>query len=160
MNSITNNGPLVVADLAEGLILASVEFAAPPERVFRALASDEIMSWWVRPGVFDTREWSGEVQVGGRWRSAGMFKGNPYTLEGEFLEIDPPYELVHTYGAGAPWGPTTVIYRLEPVEAGTHVTLHHSGFTARENCAGNCVGWETSFEKLAEILSHDRRPCK
>ena len=59
-----------VADLAEGLILASVEVAAPPERVFRAVASKEITEWWVRPGVFDTREWSGDVRAGGRWRAA------------------------------------------------------------------------------------------
>jgi hypothetical protein len=32
----------------------SVEVAASPERVFRALASNEITEWWVRPGVFDT----------------------------------------------------------------------------------------------------------
>ena len=32
-----------VADLSEGLVLASVEIAAPPERVFRALTSKEII---------------------------------------------------------------------------------------------------------------------
>jgi hypothetical protein len=37
----------------------------PAERVFQALASEEIITWWARPGVFDTREWSGEVRVGG-----------------------------------------------------------------------------------------------
>ena len=49
-----------VADLAEGEILASVEVAAAPERVFRALASQDIVNWWVRPSVFDTREWAGD----------------------------------------------------------------------------------------------------
>ncbi len=152
MNSITNSGALVVADLTEGFILGTVRLTASPERVFHALTSDEIIDWWVRPGIFDTTDWKGEVKVGGRWRSSGMFRGTPYTLEGEYLEIDPPRKLVHTYGVGTPWGPTTVTYLLETLETGTHITLRHSCFTVRENCAGNCIGWETSFEQLVKTL--------
>src|SRR6266540_2522538 len=117
------------ADLAEGSILASVEVAASPERVFQALASNEVLDWWVRPGVFDTREWSGDVRVGGRWQASGVGSGNPYVLEGEFLEVDPPRTLVHTWQlVGRPGTPTTVTYILEPIEDGTRVTLRHSGF--------------------------------
>ena len=78
MSSINDTRARAVADLAEGLILASVEVVAAPERVFQALASDEITEWWVRPGVFDTREWTGDVRAGGRWRAAGMTRGEPY----------------------------------------------------------------------------------
>jgi len=59
-----NGTARAVADAAKGQLLASVELAATPERVFKAIASSEITSWWVRPGVFDTREWSGEVRAG------------------------------------------------------------------------------------------------
>ena len=58
-----------VADLAEGHIMASVEVSATPERVFLALTTGEITEWWVRPGIFDTREWTGDVRVGGPWRA-------------------------------------------------------------------------------------------
>lgn len=154
MNSIGNSSARAVADLAEGLVLATVEIAAPPERVFRALASNEITDWWVRPGVFDTREWTGELRVGGHWRASGAGKGGPYGLEGEFLEIDPPRRLVHTWqGVGAPAAPTTVTYVLEPLGGGTRMTLRHTGFTSREVCANTCIGWETSFERLEEILA-------
>jgi uncharacterized protein YndB with AHSA1/START domain len=142
-----------VADLAEGFILATVEVAAPPERVFQALASKEIVDWWVRPGVFDTSEWEGDVQVGGHWQASGLFRGQPYVLEGEFLEIDPPHRLVHTYGVGAPWGPTTVRYLLEGLDGGTRITLRHSGFTSREKCLGNQLGWESSLRELAASLA-------
>ena len=71
MSSIENGRAHAVADLAEGLILASVEIAAPPERVFRALVSKEVCGWWGRPDVFDTREWTGDARVGGRWRASG-----------------------------------------------------------------------------------------
>jgi len=67
-----------MADFAQGSILATVEIAASPERVFQALASEEIVEWWVRPGVFDTREWSGDVRVGGRWRASGLARGKPF----------------------------------------------------------------------------------
>lgn len=143
-----------VADLPGGSVLAGVEVAAPPGRVFRALISNEVVDWWVRSGVFDTREWTGYVRVGGRWRASGMARGRPYTLEGEFLEIDPPLKLVHTWhGVGAPGALTTVTYLLEQLEGGTRITLRHEGFTSRESCANTCVGWEASFKRLAELLA-------
>jgi uncharacterized protein YndB with AHSA1/START domain len=148
-----------VADLAGGLILASVEIAAPPERVFQALVSKEVCEWWVRPGIFDTREWTADVRVGGHWRASGMGNGRPYVLEGEFLEVDPPRKLVHTWcGVGAPGAPTTVTYLLEPVAGGTRVTLRHSGIVAPEMCTNIGIGWETSLERLAEILAAERTP--
>lgn len=137
-----------------GTAVASIEVPAPPERVFRALASDEITQWWVRPGVFDTREWSGEVRPGGHWTASGIGGGNPYTLEGEFVEVRAPEKLVHTWHlAGTPAAPTTVAYALERTQSGTRVTLKHEGFTSAQGCTDTAAGWETSFEKLAEILA-------
>lgn len=152
-----------VADLPGGLVLATVVLAAAPERVFRALASAEITRWWVRPGVFDTREWQGELRAGGRWYAAGEARasgatgerlgGHRYVIEGEFLEVDAPRKLVHTWhrleAAGAP---TTVTYLLEAEGAGTRLTLRHGTFTARATCQGTALGWETSLERLAAYL--------
>jgi uncharacterized protein YndB with AHSA1/START domain len=69
-----------VADFDGGYVLATVEIGASPERVFQALTSAEIVNWWVRSGVFDTREWVGEVRVGGKWRASGIARGRPYIL--------------------------------------------------------------------------------
>src|SRR5260221_217631 len=111
MTEIKSGAAKALANLAEGEILATVEIAAPPERVFRALASKEIIDWWVRSGVFDTREWTGDVRKGGRWRASGVARGQPYVLEGEFLEVQPPTKLVHTWQrVGMPSAPTTVTY--------------------------------------------------
>jgi len=151
--SCESSTPRAAADLAEGLILATVEVEASPERVFDALASQEITTWWVRPGVFDTRSWSGEVRVGGAWRASGMARGQSYTLEGEFTEVDRPHVLVHTWRAvGAPGAPTVVRYRLEKVDRGTRITLRHSGFSSRETCLNTYIGWETSLEQLIKVL--------
>jgi uncharacterized protein YndB with AHSA1/START domain len=154
MSGINDTRARAVADLADGLILASVEVVAPPERVFRALASKEITEWWVRPGVFDTREWTGDVRPGGRWRASGMTRGEPYVQEGEFLEVESPRWLVHTWErAGKPDAASTVSYLVEPIDGRTRVTLRHVGFASREMCSAFAIGWETSLERLAEILA-------
>jgi uncharacterized protein YndB with AHSA1/START domain len=143
-----------VADLIDGRIVASVELATTPERVFQALASREIVDWWVNPGVFDTREWSGDVRVGGQWRASGIARGQPYTLEGKFLEVDAPRKLVQTWHlAGAPGTPSTVTYLLEPIDGGTRLTVHHQDIVAPDQRSNVGAGWRSSFERLAEILS-------
>jgi uncharacterized protein YndB with AHSA1/START domain len=161
MKSHQDGSVRVVADFSGGYVLATVEIAAPPERVFHALASKEIVDWWVRPGVFDTREWTGDVRVGGRWQATGVARGQPYTLEGEFLEVDPPGKLVHTWHLiGAPGEPTTVTYLLEELNGGTRITLRHSGFPPGESCATVSAGWESSFHHLAKIFSDKQELTK
>jgi uncharacterized protein YndB with AHSA1/START domain len=147
-----------VSDLVDGQIVASVELATTPERVFQALASREVVDWWVNPGVFDTREWTGDVRIGGRWRASGIARGTPYALEGEFLEVDPPRRLVQTWHfAGAPGVPSTVTYLLEPIAGGTRLTVHHAGLAAPDQQTNVGAGWRSSFDRLAEILSADHR---
>ena len=154
MSTIETSRPRAVADVAAGVILASVEIAAPPERVFVALASREIVDWWVSPGVFQTTEWSGEVRVGGRWQASGVVRGAPFGLEGEFVEVEPPRKLVHTWQrTGAPGPKTTVTYLLEPHGGGTRITLRHAGFPPHGAFETTSIGWETSFARLAEILA-------
>jgi uncharacterized protein YndB with AHSA1/START domain len=150
---ITIGTARAVADLAEGLVIATVEVPASPERVFEALTSEEVCRWWVRPGVFDTREWSGDVRPGGRWRATGVGGGRPYTLEGEFIEVGAPHRLLHTWTlSGAPEATTNVEYVLEPAEGGTRVTLRQSRFAGRGSCGATALGWETSFEELVRML--------
>jgi uncharacterized protein YndB with AHSA1/START domain len=148
-----------VADLEAGKILASVEVATEPERAFRSLASPEITSWWVRAGVFDTREWSGDVRVGGRWHASGVGRGRLYELDGEFTEVDAPRRLAQTWqAAGAPGAQTALTYVLEPTTGGTRITLRHEGFNSRETCEGTAIGWETSLQRLAELLAAEAVP--
>jgi uncharacterized protein YndB with AHSA1/START domain len=157
MSELKSGTPRAVADVVEGELLASAEVLAAPERVFRALASEEITQWWVRSGVFDTREWTGDVRVGGRWRASGVARGNAYALEGEFTVVEAPRKLAHTWiavGEGVP--PMSVTYDLEKVEAGTRITVRHSGFSEPMRCMMTATGWETSFDRLAQILAAER----
>ena len=143
-----------VYDLAAGRVLASVDVPASPERVFRALIGDEVIRWWVNPGVFDTREWTAEARVGGRWRAAGVGRGQPYALEGEFLEVEEPRKLVHSWrSVGGPGQDSTVTYLLDSVPLGTHLTLRHEGFTDPAPCIRSCRGWESSLDALVRLFS-------
>jgi uncharacterized protein YndB with AHSA1/START domain len=152
-------GAHAAANLAEGSIFGSVKIAAPPERVFRALTTNEVIDWWIRPGVFHTTGWTGDVRVGGRWRAVGTGNGRPFTLEGEFLEINMPRKLVLTWHErGAPGKPTTVTFLLERIDGGTHLTLEQMGFAAPDWCMNTRLGWETSFERLAELLLAEATP--
>jgi uncharacterized protein YndB with AHSA1/START domain len=133
---------------------ASVELPVPPERVFEALTTGEITDWWVRPGVFDTRDWTGELRPGGRWRATGVSRGQPYVASGEVLEIDAPRKLVHTWnGVGAADAPSTLTYTLGRLPSGTRLSLRQSGFGSPVVCREFAAGWETSFARLAEILA-------
>ena len=146
-----------VSDVVDGRVVASVELAVVPERVFQALASRDVIDWWVNPGVFDTREWTGDVRVGGRWNASGVARGAPYALEGEFLEVDPPRKLVQTWhNAGVPGTPSTVTYLLEPIAGGTRLTVHHAGLGAPDQRNNVGAGWRSSFDRLSEILSVHR----
>ena len=122
------------------------------------MSSAEIVNWWVNPGVFDTREWVGDVKPGGQWRASGIARGEAYALEGKFLEVDPPRKLVQTWHfAGAPGTQSTVTYLLEPIDGGTRLTVHHAGIAAPDRLNSVGSGWRSSFERLAEILSTEPR---
>jgi uncharacterized protein YndB with AHSA1/START domain len=143
-----------VYDVASGVALAMVDIRSSPERVFQALTGPDVTQWWVNPGVFDTREWRADPRVGGRWRATGVGRGRPYVLEGEFLAVDAPRRLVHSWRAvGGPTQDSMVTYLLDSLPDRTHVTIRHEGFKAAEPCIRSCLGWETSLQALRRLLS-------
>lgn len=148
-------GARAVADVAAGMLLASVEIRASRERVFRALASEEIAKWWGSPELYRVTEWTGELKVGGRWRSVGVGRdGKPFEVGGEFVEIDPPKKLVQTWHPKWVDGAATkVTYLLDAIESGTRITVRHEGFgDATEACQSHAEGWEHVFSWLATWL--------
>lgn len=134
-------------------VVARVDLPAGPERVFRALTTAEICDWWVRTGVFDTRTWVGDISVGGHWETTGVGQAGPYRMVGEFLEVEVPRRLVHTWMVvGAPGGASRVTYDLEAVPGGTRLVLRHSGLTVPPVREATAKGWGTSLARLVERL--------
>lgn len=134
-----------VADPAEDIALATVDVAAPPDRVFRALtASEDVVRWWGSDDVYRTTGWVADLRIGGHFRADGLgADGKPFTVEGEFLAVDAPERLAQTWKADWDEGPPTMVaYRLEATEGGTRVTLRHTGFGGRsEACRSYADGW-------------------
>ena len=48
--------------------------------------------------------------------------------------------------------PSTLTYLLEPIAGGTRLTVRHAGIAAPEQRNNTSVGWQTSCDRLAEIL--------
>ncbi len=152
MSRNANTGARAVADIEAGRILASVEIGAPAERVFQALTTAaDITAWWGSPEEYKTTGWAADVRPGGRWRADGVgVDGTPFSVEGAFLEVDPPRKLVQTWNPSWEGGhETTLTYLLEATAGGTKLTLRHEGFAGRaESCRAHGQGWERVLDWL------------
>ena len=98
-------------------VLAEIFIAAPPERVFQAISDPEQLSrWWGENGLYRITERAADVRPGGKWWCAGVgADGTKFSVEGEYLEVDPPRRLVHTWIASYQGPLKTVVYwDLEP----------------------------------------------
>ncbi|WP_427914811.1 SRPBCC domain-containing protein [Ramlibacter sp. MMS24-I3-19] len=152
-----------LADVSTGIILAEVEIAAPPERVFTALTSQEVTAWWGDAGTYRTTDWIADLRVGGRWKASGVgADGRAFAVEGEYLVIEPPRRIVQTWRPDWVGGqPTTLTYSLAPAETGTLLTVRHEGFNGdqAESCRSHAGGWEKVLGWLQAWLSAAPAPA-
>jgi uncharacterized protein YndB with AHSA1/START domain len=146
MSTLEHTTARAVADVTRGMLLATIDILATPERVFRAVTSEELTRWWGSEDTYRTTQWSGDVRVGGTWRTEGVGRdGKPFSVHGEFLEVEPPRKLVQTWRYD--WDPgdsvTTITWRFEPIAGGTRVVVRHEGFgDAHDACQNHADGWE------------------
>ncbi|HZP00724.1 MAG TPA: SRPBCC domain-containing protein [Terriglobia bacterium] len=140
-------------------VLVEILVAAPPARVFQAITDPrQTAQWWGQKGTYRVTDAHADVRPGGKWWSAGVAAdGTSFRVEGEYLEVEPPRLLVHT------WNPsysnlrgTVVRWELVPHDlhglhsggphrmgTGTLVKLRHSGFAGNiEQCQGHGEGWK------------------
>ncbi len=111
----------------QNAVVAEVFIAAPPARVFQAISDPaQIPRWWGQDGLYHVAKSTADVRPGGKWRSDGVgADGTTFYVEGEYLEVDPPRLLVHTWIGSYSGGQTTTVrWELEPH---TVHGLHPSG---------------------------------
>ncbi|MDR3458670.1 MAG: SRPBCC domain-containing protein [Verrucomicrobiae bacterium] len=151
--------PRAVVDSGAGVIIATVEVDAPPERIFRALTTTEVEQWWGHPGFYRWKNWQADLRVGGQWSVAVHFAdGSTNGGYGEFAELEEPRKIVMTrrFEQHPLLGTreTTITYRLDPIESGTRVTLRDEGFIGRSEAAfGNAEHWERVLGWLQACLA-------
>src|SRR3974390_2606008 len=96
----------------QNAVLAEIFIAAPPARVFQAISDPtQLPKWWGQSGLYHVTKSTMDVRPGGKGRSGGGgADGKDFYVEGEYLEVDPPRRLVHTW-IGSYSGPQqTVVY--------------------------------------------------
>lgn len=144
--STKQNAARAVADLNDGVIMASVEIKATPERVYRALTTpEELTRWWGSDDTYRTTSWVHDLRVGGSYHASGVgADGAPFSVKGEYLALEAPHTIVQSWRADWDGGAeTTLTYRITPTPSGTRVTMRHEGFSGRpESCAAHTSGWE------------------
>lgn len=141
------------------VVVAEILIAAPPARVFEAIADPkQSAQWWGKKGLYRILESHSDVRKGGRWLSRGVgADGVEFQVEGEYLEVDPPHLLVHTWNPSYSKIPETVVrWELEAREVhglqhggpqrvgtGTLVRIRHSGFAGNlEQASRHGEGWK------------------
>jgi uncharacterized protein YndB with AHSA1/START domain len=108
-------------------VVAEIFVAAPPARVFEAITDPkQVPQWWGQQGMYRITEWKGDLRTGGKWSSVGTgADGTSFRVDGEYLEVDPPRLLVHTWIASWTSNLKTVVrWELEPRDVHG---LQHSG---------------------------------
>jgi uncharacterized protein YndB with AHSA1/START domain len=150
-------------------IIAEIFIAAPPARVFEAITDpNQMPQWWGEHGIHRITAWTADLRPGGKWSGSGTHAdGTPFTIEGEYLEVDPPRLLVHTWSPS--WtGPlqTVVRWELEPhavhglhpsgprkAGTGTLLRVRQEGFAgAAAALAGHSKGWKSVLGWLQGFL--------
>lgn len=145
------------------IILATVDVAAPAERVLRALTTSEVERWWGAPGVYAIEAWRADVRPGGAWSLViRLPDGTPLPSSGEFLLVDASkivqtrrYDFDHpTLGRRL----TKVTTLLTAIDGGTRVTVRHEDFGRSEPAYEHAGGWERFLDWLAAYLRSEPRP--
>jgi uncharacterized protein YndB with AHSA1/START domain len=135
--------------ITEGVAVErEVAIAASPEAVWELLVDPEkAIGWMGCSAAFDLRP-------GGRYRVEvlpGRF------ASGEFVVIDPPRRLVHTWGwepgsgTGVAPGSTTIEYELLPEGPGT--LLRHRDLPGADAAASHAHGWDHYLGRLTALAS-------
>jgi uncharacterized protein YndB with AHSA1/START domain len=120
---------------------------ASPETVWEFLVDPEKLASW-----FGSRAWL-DPRPGGEYR-VDVIDG--HVAKGEFVELDAPHRLVHTFG----WEPeggrqnlvsegsSTIEFELEPNGAGTILKFRHYGLPGAEAARSHAHGWDHYLPRL------------
>jgi uncharacterized protein YndB with AHSA1/START domain len=130
-------------------IVSEITIEASPERVFDALTNpQERIAWWGGGNaMFKTEAMDSDLRVGGKWEMRGMTGERPFSVSGEYREVDRPRALAFTWSPS--WSPdaagSLVRFELVDQNGATLVRITHSGLTAEAAKAhagwANILGW-------------------
>ena len=104
---------------------------------------------WFWPASFNTRV-TVDLRVGGSFRIAAAEP--ELAVGGEYLEVEAPGRLVHTWLFDGDEDPTLVTLTLNDVQGEAGLTILHERFADQETADQNQLGWESCLDRLvAEV---------
>jgi glutathione S-transferase len=133
---------------------------APRQKVFDAFVDPKLVRQWFGARGFKITRADIDARVGGRYRVTMQPRtGDPYTVGGEYREIEAPARLSFTWkwedevmgGLPETLVTVTLIERQSAHGIETEVKLLHSGFPASETRDGHTQGWNGCFNKLVDL---------
>jgi uncharacterized protein YndB with AHSA1/START domain len=147
---------------ADGLSLELTRlFPAPRARVFEFFAGAALLAEWWGPRGFSIPSIDFVPRVGGTYRiEMQPPEGDAFALTGTFREVDIPSRLAFTFEwePGDPDDEETVAQlALEVTDDSTSVQLRQGPFKTEARRALHRDGWTESFDKLAELVTEQRR---
>ena len=128
---------------ATDTIVKEIRIKASAARIFEALTDpDQRLKWWGEEGQYRGTHMESDLRPGGKWVTRGIGRGGrPFTVKGEYRQIDRPHVLVFTWLPD--WDPNAseTLVRFDLAETGgvTTVRLTHSGLTGESTRAHQ--GW-------------------
>ena len=133
-------------------------FAAPRERVFRALTEPEhLQRWMLGPDGWTMPICEMDLRVGGGWRCVWRNgDGEEFEMHGVFREIERPARVSYTESMG----PSAALQTIVLTEAGGITTMVSSllyGSQAERDAAiatGMEKGAAQSYDRVTEIVAH------
>jgi uncharacterized protein YndB with AHSA1/START domain len=153
--------PKAVITSDSDAIVAEIDIAAPPSRVFEALTDPEQLARWFTSETCPAKSWQMDARLGGSYSYASgpsslVVNGvSEFKCHGEITRIAPPQLLEYTWFGNWHLNPgekTVVRWELTPTASGTHVRVTHSGLAqdpeAHKDYGG---GWPGVVEKLKEF---------
>lgn len=130
-----------------------IMIAASPETIWEFLVDPEkAVRWMGSAAELDPRP-------GGAYR---VEVAGTHIARGEFVELDPPRRLVHTWGwepekdspmSSVPPGSSTIEIELEPVGDSTIVRFLHRDLPSAEAAASHSHGWDHYLPRLVAVAS-------
>jgi uncharacterized protein YndB with AHSA1/START domain len=135
-------------------------FRAPPDAVFDAWTSEEVMRrWFYGRSDLEAPEAEVDLRLGGAVR---VVMRNPESGEehgggGRYTEIDRPTRLAFTWSWDEDDRETLIEIDFEEDGGATRVSFTHSNLRDKESARNHEEGWKTCFDNLDRALSASGR---
>ena len=144
---------------AERVLVITRVFDAPRELVFKAWTDGRLARNWWGPRDYPAVALEMDARPGGAWhgRLRSVDTGQELPLGGVFREIVAPDRIVFTFKwdeEGERGLETLVTVTFAEQGGKTLMTFRHEPFQSVEERDGHRGGWSSSFDRLADYVTH------